>query len=191
MGSLKEVLHIWNKDQNHVCCMHGSRKFCQRESNFDNVFLMRGGRIQNTTISGPSLARQWNTSYMAFRWCADVGPTLNGSFVIFRGSASVLLRNPIFLWFFGGGGGSRTPVPPSGSLCAGPSILYMYNGPRSETFCRSLLCVCIALFDTAYYVQTPLSFSRWKNSHFTYVLVHIYIQCSPSITQLIRTWIWI
>ena len=54
---------------------------------------------------------------MAFRWRADVGPTLNASLValwFFRGSGPVLLRNPIFLWFSrgGGGGGSGPPVPP-------------------------------------------------------------------------------
>ena len=36
--------------------MRGSRKFCQRGSNFDNVFLVDEGREdQNTTISGVSL----------------------------------------------------------------------------------------------------------------------------------------
>ena len=43
-----------------------------------------------------------------FRWRADVGPTLNVGLValwFFRGSGPVLLRNPIFLWFSGGGGG--------------------------------------------------------------------------------------
>ena len=34
-----------------------------------------------------------------------------GSFVILRGSVPVLLRNPIFLCF-PGGGGVRTPCPP-------------------------------------------------------------------------------
>ena len=31
----------------------------------------------NITISRPSLTHQQNTIYMAFRWCADDGPTLN------------------------------------------------------------------------------------------------------------------
>ena len=35
--------------------------FCQRGSNFDNVFLVDEGREDpNTTISGPSSARQRN-----------------------------------------------------------------------------------------------------------------------------------
>ena len=65
--------------------MRGSRKFCQKGSKSDNVFffffLMRGKRAY---------------SY---------------SCLLFRRSWPVLLRNPIFLWF-SGGGGSRPPVPP-------------------------------------------------------------------------------
>ena len=45
--------------------VRGSRKFCQRGSNFDNVFFFlffffEGRKDQNTTISGPSSARQRN-----------------------------------------------------------------------------------------------------------------------------------
>ena len=41
--------------------MRGSRKFCQRGSNFENVFLVDEGCDEpNTTISGPSSARQRN-----------------------------------------------------------------------------------------------------------------------------------
>ena len=44
-----------------VPCMHGSRKCCQRESKFDDVFLVDEKRKDsNTTISGPSSARQRN-----------------------------------------------------------------------------------------------------------------------------------
>ena len=66
--------------------------------------------------SGPSSACQRNAIEMAFLWCADNGPTIEcwlGGRVIFRGSRSILLRNPIFLRFFRGG-----PDPlssPSGS----------------------------------------------------------------------------
>ena len=56
---------------------------------------------------------------MAFRWRADDGQTLNAGLVValwfFRRSGSVLLRNPIFLWF-SRAGGSGPPAPPrSGS----------------------------------------------------------------------------
>ena len=49
--------------------MRGSRKFCQRGSKFDFFFfkLMRG-------YIGPPVK-------MAFRWCADDGPTLNAALV--------------------------------------------------------------------------------------------------------------
>ena len=57
-------------------------EFCQRASNFDYFFLVDEGREDpNTTISGPSLARQRNAILMAFRWRADDGPTLNAGFV--------------------------------------------------------------------------------------------------------------
>ena len=69
---------------NNMC---GSRKFCQRGgggSNFDNVFLVDEGREDpNTTISGPSSARQQNAIKMVFRWCANDGPTLNAGLVAF------------------------------------------------------------------------------------------------------------
>ena len=46
--------------------MRGSRKFCQRETIFDDIFLVdEGWEDPNTTLSGP------------FRWRADGGPTLN------------------------------------------------------------------------------------------------------------------
>ena len=35
----------------------------------------------NTTISGPSTARQRNAIYMTFHWRADNGPTLNAGLV--------------------------------------------------------------------------------------------------------------
>ena len=46
---------------------------------------------------------------MAFRWRADVGPTLN-VLQFFRGSGPILLRNPIFCNFSGGGGPDPCPT---------------------------------------------------------------------------------
>ena len=63
---------------------------------------------------------------MAFRWRADDGSTLNDGSValrIFRGSGPELLRNPIFLCFFRGGG-PGPPVPP-----LDPHLFY---GPQVE-----------------------------------------------------------
>ena len=64
-----------------VFSMRGPRKFCQRGSNFENVFFYEGIEDPNTTISGPLLARQRNAISMAFRWRADDGPTLNAGLV--------------------------------------------------------------------------------------------------------------
>ena len=62
--------------------MRGSRKFCQSGFNSDNVFLVDKGREgPNSTISGSSLARLRNAIKMAFRLCADDGPTLNAGLV--------------------------------------------------------------------------------------------------------------
>ena len=65
--------------------MHGSRTFCQTGSKFDvfvlKTFLVDEGREDpNTTISGPSSARQRNR-VSAFRWYADDGPTVKAGFV--------------------------------------------------------------------------------------------------------------
>ena len=46
-----------------LSAMSGSRKFCQRGSNFDNYFFFRYRRY--TTIGGPSLSRQRNAIKMA------------------------------------------------------------------------------------------------------------------------------
>ena len=73
--------------------MRGSRKLCQRGSNFDNVFFFFFFFF-NIVYKGR----------MAFSWRADVGPTLNSGLValgFYRGSGPVLLRNPNF-----------SPVPP-------------------------------------------------------------------------------
>ena len=59
-------------------------------SNFDGFlcvcvcffFLFDEGRMDpNTTISGPSTARQRIAIYLAYRWRADNGPTLNAGLV--------------------------------------------------------------------------------------------------------------
>ena len=80
-------------------------------SNFDfsfKVTIVETREDRNTSISGPSSARQRSAiymafagvyddgPYMAFRWCADDGPTLKAG-TLFRGSGPVLLENPIFL----------------------------------------------------------------------------------------------
>ena len=84
--------------------MRGSRKFCQRASNFDAFFFFffffflfffdEGREDLSTTVSGPSSDHQRNAS-----WRADEGAALNAGLVAatFRGSGPVLLeKNPIF-----------------------------------------------------------------------------------------------
>ena len=63
--------------------MRGSRKFYQRGFNFDKVFSLvdEGREVQNTTISGPSLARKRNAIEKAFCWRAVDGPTLKADLV--------------------------------------------------------------------------------------------------------------
>ena len=105
----------------HGCKSHirGSRKICQRGSNFDDFFIIflvdEGKKDQNTNISGPPSARQGNDIKMAFCWHADVGPTLNTDGDPYQ----YCLETLYFCDFLRGG--SHTPVPPSGSarrLCA-------------------------------------------------------------------------
>ena len=91
--------------------MRGTRKFCQRGSNFNRffwLFLVNERRDDpNTTISGTLRAHQRNTIYD--------GPTLNSGLValwFFRRFGPELLRNPKFCDFQEGFG---PPYPPSGS----------------------------------------------------------------------------
>ena len=62
---------------------------------------------------------------MAFRLRTDDGPTLNAGLVALwfvRGSEPVLLRNPIFWWFFRGGGGPDSLSPTHELICVFMSL---------------------------------------------------------------------
>ena len=63
--------------------MRGSRKFCQRGSSTDNVFLKNDWmeRGSNATKSGTSSARQRNAIELAFRLHADYGLPLNAGLI--------------------------------------------------------------------------------------------------------------
>ena len=77
-------------------------------------FLVDEGREdQNTTLGGPSSARQRN----AFRLRADNGPTLNAGLVAcdFSGDLDQYCLETLFFVIFKGGGGGRIPCSPSGS----------------------------------------------------------------------------
>ena len=74
-------------------------------------FLVDEGREdQNTTLGGPSSARQRN----AFRWRADNGPTLNAGLVAcdFSGDLDQYCLEPLFFVIFKGGGGWTHPLFP-------------------------------------------------------------------------------
>ena len=74
--------HVRRTKISHAGSCADPESFFQRGSNFDYVFLNDGGReYPNATISGTSLARQRNATYMAFRWQADGGPALNAGLV--------------------------------------------------------------------------------------------------------------
>ena len=91
----------------------------------------------NITINGTSSACQRNAISMAFRWRADGGPTLNAGLValwFYRGSGPVLLRKPLILIFFRGGG-SGPPVPPLDP----PMIFGTYRIAEQQNTLASLL----------------------------------------------------
>ena len=112
-----------------------SRKFCQRGSNTDIFFLMRRERIQiplKLGIVGPPAKCHLNGISLVCPWWPNIECWL-GRFVICRGSRPVLLRNPIFLWFFRGG--VPTPVPPPLWICTWVRShqLLDFNGPWSPS----------------------------------------------------------
>ena len=63
---------------------------------------------------GPPAKRYLNGVSLAGRWWPITECCLVALW-FYRGSRPVLLRDPIFLWFFRGGGGAQTHYPPSGS----------------------------------------------------------------------------
>ena len=97
-----------------MIAMRGSRKFCQRGSSSDNVF-MRGEMIQIALTAchhRPVSKRHLNGVSLAGRWWPYIEFWL-GSFVIFQGiRTSIAIKNPIFLRVFSG---SRPHAHPSGS----------------------------------------------------------------------------
>ena len=126
--------------------MHGSRTFCQRGPKC---------HLKLTTI-GPSAKRLWNGVLLASQW-----PTVEcwlGSFVIFRGSGSILLGNPIFCDFSGG----PDPLSP---LWIRPwhaserrYLSEMFRDHRTQSRSRLYLLVCLFAPDqahrTIFWIQT-------------------------------------
>ena len=99
--------------------MRRYRKFCLRESIFDNIcFLVDEGTDHpNTAINGSSSACQGKAIEIASRWRANNGPTLNAVLValLFFRDPDQYCKETLYFHDFSGGGGVQTPCPPSGS----------------------------------------------------------------------------
>ena len=99
---------VWQRD-----LMRGSWKFWERGFRF----FLAGEGIEdpNTTINRPSSAHQKTPFKWRFAGWPMMAQTLNAGLEamwFFRGSGPVLLRNPIFLWFFRGFCPPPPPPPP-------------------------------------------------------------------------------
>ena len=89
--------------------MRRSFKFFQRGSNFFSIFLVNEWIQIQLKSSHHQPARE-----TPFKWHFAGVPMMVQHWMLasLRGSRPVMLRDPIFLWFFRGGGGSGPPVPP-------------------------------------------------------------------------------
>ena len=108
----RQSLRCWSTQMN--AGMYGSRQFCQRGSNFENVFLVDEGSKYHfkRAIIGPPAKRHLNCVSLACRCWPNIECWL-GSFVIFQGIRTSIAKKPhIFVIFQRG---SRPPGPPSGS----------------------------------------------------------------------------
>ena len=81
--------------------MRGSRKFCQRGSNSDNVERGSKYRWKRTVIGLPARSNLNGVS-LSGRWWLNIECRLGSLFRFLMGSGQVLLRYPITLWFFKG-----------------------------------------------------------------------------------------
>ena len=135
--------------------MRESKRFCQRGSNSENLFLLlflswRGkkGSIYHykRTIIGPPAKLHLNCVSLACRWRPNIESGLSALW-FFKWSEKVLLRNPIFSDWLGLVRTSCLP-PPSRSAHASASayhtILYLtilvtitFQGNISSSVCRS------------------------------------------------------
>ena len=104
--------------------MRGSRKFCQRGSNLDNVFFSLMGEELSKyhyqrAIFGPPANRHSNGVSLAYRLWPKIESWF-GSFTILSGSRPVLLKKLYFCDFLGGSG---PPAPLWIRLCTTSSWL--------------------------------------------------------------------
>ena len=98
--------------------MRGSRKFCQREFNSENIFFFGWRRVGGSiyhfkqVIIGPPAKHHLNGVLLVCLWRPNIEHGLVALW-FFKWSGPVLLRNLIFLWFFRGP--DCLAPPPSGS----------------------------------------------------------------------------
>ena len=101
-------------NENDTTCAD-PESFVRGGPNLITFFLVvEGLEDPNSTINGPSSARQRNAIEMAFRWRADDGPTLNASLVaLCQGIRTSIAQKPYIFVIFQGGPDPLSP--PSGS----------------------------------------------------------------------------
>ena len=132
--------------------MGGSRKCCQRGSNFDGFFLVWWGEDRSKyhykrAIIGLPAKHHLNGVSLMCRWWPKIECWF-GSFVIFRGSRPVLLRNPVFLWFFKGGPDPLSPPSRSAhDLCG----LLVYQAFKPLAIPKWWLVVILTLCMLGYF----------------------------------------
>ena len=112
--------------------MRGSRKFCQRGSNLDNVFFSLMGEELSKyhyqrAIFGPPANRHSNGVSLAYRLWPKIESWL-GSFTILRGSGPVLLKKTYIFVIFEGGPDPLSPLWIR--LCTTSSCLVGFPVPR-------------------------------------------------------------
>ena len=115
--------------------MRGSRKFCQRGSNFDNIcFQTEGREDQSPTLNGPSSARQRNAIKRHFAGMPthDECPTLNVGFAaaIFQGIRTCIARKHYIFVIFQGG--VRTWI----RTCNFTIFWYLQRATKTQTSLR-------------------------------------------------------
>ena len=117
---LNEIAYIFSSNKTiFVVRMRGSRKFCQRESNFA-TFCFWGSKIAlkagHHHFNGVSLAGDWWPNIEC--WLGNFG------FPWIRTSCA---KKTIFLWFSSGGSGPPCPFPPLHTHTLDPRMVCFEN----------------------------------------------------------------
>ena len=135
--------------------MRGSRKFCQRGSNFDNVFLYlflvdEVLEDQNTTLSGGGSKYHSRRAIIGppakhLRWRAADGPTLNAGLVasrFFQGIWTRIAEKPYIFAIFQGGLDPLSPPPPPLDPHMQPFYFTICSAQTDQRLCCSPFLKC-------------------------------------------------